>query len=113
MFKKIKNYFKGLFVNKRQETLLKTIHVWDENTLQENNLPEMEVVDLIPDPGFSEAHLTTEDTKIVGEWAAPKKPRKPRAKKAKVEDTTTEKVNEVKPKKRNYKKRKPKADKAD
>ena len=108
MFKKIKNYFKGLFVNKRQETLLKTIHVWEEN-----NLPEMEVIDLMSEPGFSEAHLTTEDTKIVGEWAAPKKPRKPRAKKAKVEDATTEKVNEVKPKKRNYKKRKPKADKAD
>jgi hypothetical protein len=109
MFKKIKNYFKGLFVDKRQETLLKTIQVWDEA----KNLPEMEVIDLIPEPGFSEAHLTTEDTKIVGEWAAPRKPRKPRAKKAKVEDTTTEKVNEVKPKKRNYKKRKPKADKAD
>ena len=108
MFKKIKNYFKGLFVNKRQETLLKTIHVWEENNLQER-----EVIDIMPDPGFSGAHLTTEDTKIVGEWAAPKKPRKPRAKKAKVEDATTEKVNEVKPKKRNYKKRKPKADKAD
>ena len=109
MFKKIKKYFKGLFVDKRQETLLKTIQVWEES----KNLPEMEVTDIMSDPGFSEAHLITEDTKIVGEWATPKKPRKPRAKKAKVEDTTTEKVNEVKPKKRNYKKRKPKADKAD
>jgi hypothetical protein len=94
MFEKIKNYFKGLFVDKRQETLLKTIKVWDD----------------VLDPKVTEE---TEDTKIVGEWAAPKKPRKPRAKKAKVEDTTTEKVNEVKPKKRNYRKRKPKADKAD
>ena len=97
MFEKIKNYFKGLFVNKRQETLLKTIKVWDD----------------VLDPKVTEE---PEDTKIVGEWAAPKKPRKPRkprAKKARVEDTTTEKVNEVKPKKRNYRKRKPKADKAD
>ena len=30
MFEKIKNYFKGLFVDKRQETLLKTIKVWDD-----------------------------------------------------------------------------------
>ena len=109
MFKKIKNYFKGLFVNKRQETLLKTIHVCDENTLQENYLPEMEVIDLISEPGFSEAYLATEDTKIVGEWAAPKKPRKPRAKKAKVEDTTTEKNNEVKPKKKKLQKEKTKS----
>jgi hypothetical protein len=94
MFEKIKNYFKGLFVDKRQETLLKTIKVWDD----------------VLDPKVT---AETEDTKIVGEWAAPKKPRKPRAKKVKVEDTTTEKVNEVKPKKRNYRKRKPKADKAD
>ena len=94
MFKKIKSYFKGLFVVKRQETLLKTIKVWDD------------VLD-------TKVTVETEDTKIVGEWATPKKPRKPRAKKAKVEDTTTEKVNEVKPKKRNYRKRKPKADKAD
>ena len=94
MFEKIKNYFKGLFVDKRQETLLKTIKVWDD----------------VLDTKVTEE---SEDIKIVGEWAAPKKPRKPRAKKAKVEDTTTEKVNEVKPKKRNYRKRKPKADKAD
>jgi hypothetical protein len=94
MFEKIKNYFKGLFVDKRQETLLKTIKVWD-------------------DALDTKATEEPEDIKIVGEWAAPKKPRKPRAKKAKVEDTTTEKVNEVKPKKRNYRKRKPKADKAD
>ena len=94
MFEKIKNYFKGLFVDKRQETLLKTIKVWD-------------------DALDTKATEEPEDIKIVGEWAAPKKPRKPRAKKAKVEDITTEKVNEVKPKKRNYRKRKPKADKAD
>ena len=66
MFKKIKNYFKGLFVNKRQETLLKTIHVWEEvKKSQDFNPLEIDMM-LMPEPGFSEARLTPTEDKIVG-----------------------------------------------